>query len=147
MAEQEAQGAAGATAFAEGDFAALLNKEFRPRTDQAKTAVETAVKTLAQQALANTALISDDVVNSLAGEGHEAWAIQADVRSKPAADKVIARGGARLRLQVVVVHQPRTQRFQPGRAGLTGSTFSPPLPESLELLGRERAVERLRSPS
>jgi len=65
MAEQEAQGAAGATAFAESDFASLLNKEFRPKSDQAKSAVETAVKTLAQQALANTALISDDVVNSL----------------------------------------------------------------------------------
>jgi len=30
---------------------------------------------------------------------------------------------------------------------VTGSTVSPPLPESLELLGRERAVERLRAAS
>ncbi len=66
MAEQEAQGAALSTAFADGDFASLLTKEFRPRTDEAKSAVETAVKTLAQQALANTSLISSDVVNSLA---------------------------------------------------------------------------------
>jgi glutamyl/glutaminyl-tRNA synthetase len=28
---------------------------------------------------------------------------------------------------------------------VTGSTVSPPLPESLELLGRERTVERLRA--
>ncbi len=33
---------------------------------------------------------ADEVVKALAAEGHEAWAIQADVRSKPAADKVVA---------------------------------------------------------
>ncbi len=47
------------------DFSALLNKEFRPKSDQARSAVETAVRTLAEQALANTALISDDVLQSL----------------------------------------------------------------------------------
>ena len=41
----------------------------------------------------------------------------------------------------------RTKGFQPIRAAVTGSTVSPPLPESLELLGRERAIERLRSAS
>ncbi len=49
------------------DFSALLNKEFRPKSDQAKTAVETAVRTLAEQALANTALISDDALRSIQG--------------------------------------------------------------------------------
>lgn len=39
----------------------------------------------------------------------------------------------------------RTKGFQPVRAAVTGSTISPPLPESLELLGRERTVERLRA--
>jgi glutamyl-tRNA synthetase len=39
----------------------------------------------------------------------------------------------------------RTKGFQPVRAAVTGSTVSPPLPESLELLGRERTLERLRS--
>ncbi len=67
MAEQEAQttGAAEATAFGSSEFADLLQKEFRPKSDQAKTAVETAVKTLAEQALANTALISDDALKSI----------------------------------------------------------------------------------
>lgn len=37
--------------FSSDEFSALLNKEFRPKTDQAKEAVENAVKTLAQQAL------------------------------------------------------------------------------------------------
>ncbi len=49
------------------DFSALLNKEFRPKSDQAKTAVESAVRTLAEQALANTALISDDALRSIQG--------------------------------------------------------------------------------
>jgi glutamyl-tRNA synthetase len=39
----------------------------------------------------------------------------------------------------------RTKGFQPVRAATTGSTISPPLPESLELLGRERTVARLRA--
>jgi glutamyl-tRNA synthetase len=30
---------------------------------------------------------------------------------------------------------------------VTGSTVSPPLPESLELLGRERTIARLRAAS
>lgn len=67
MAEEatQAEGAAGATEYSESDFASLLQKEFKPRTDHAKSAVETAVKTLAQHALANTALISDDVLHSI----------------------------------------------------------------------------------
>lgn len=59
------EGAAGATEYSESDFASLLQKEFKPRSDHAKSAVETAVKTLAQHALANTALISDDVLQSI----------------------------------------------------------------------------------
>ncbi|MDT8857512.1 type VI secretion system contractile sheath large subunit [Paracoccaceae bacterium Fryx2] len=65
MAQEATETTLGAVQFGDTDFASLLNKEFRPRTDQAKSAVETAVKTLAAQALVNTALISDDVVNSL----------------------------------------------------------------------------------
>jgi glutamyl-tRNA synthetase len=37
----------------------------------------------------------------------------------------------------------RTKGWQPVRAAVTGSNVSPPLPESIELLGRERTVERL----
>ena len=39
----------------------------------------------------------------------------------------------------------RTKGWQPVRAAVTGSTVSPPLPESLELLGREVTVARLRA--
>lgn len=47
------------------DFASLLNKEFKPKSDEAKSAVEQAVQTLAQQALAQTKLISSDVLGSI----------------------------------------------------------------------------------
>ncbi len=47
------------------DLDSLLKKEFRPKTDQAKEAVEKAVRTLAEQALAQTTLISADVVQSI----------------------------------------------------------------------------------
>jgi glutamyl-tRNA synthetase len=39
----------------------------------------------------------------------------------------------------------RTKGWQPVRAAVTGSNVSPPLPESLELLGRERTVARIRA--
>ncbi len=48
-----------------GEFALLLQKEFKPKTEEAKSAVQQAVHTLAQQALANTALIGADVVKSI----------------------------------------------------------------------------------
>ena len=39
----------------------------------------------------------------------------------------------------------RSKGFEPVRAAVTGSKVSPPLPESLELLGREATVARLRA--
>lgn len=52
-------------ALAESDFASLLNKEFKPKSDKAKEAVETAVQTLAEQALADSSLVSDDAIKSI----------------------------------------------------------------------------------
>jgi glutamyl-tRNA synthetase len=39
----------------------------------------------------------------------------------------------------------RTKGWQPIRAAVTGSNISPPLPESLALLGRDRTLERIRA--
>src|SRR5690349_1856649 len=47
------------------DLASLLQKEFKPKSDEAKSAVEAAVQTLAQQALSQTKLIGKDVVKSI----------------------------------------------------------------------------------
>lgn len=67
MAEKELEAgtAAGEETPEATDFESLLKKEFRPKSDQAKSAVEEAVKTLAEQALSNTALISDDALRSI----------------------------------------------------------------------------------
>jgi type VI secretion system protein ImpC len=66
MADTEKQGSALTGVEYEGaDFASLLNKQFKPKTDEAKSAVEQAVQTLAQQALAQTTLISSDVIGSI----------------------------------------------------------------------------------
>ena len=48
-----------------GDFASLLNKEFKPKSDEARSAVESAVQTLAQHALANATLISGDTITTI----------------------------------------------------------------------------------
>ena len=47
------------------EFESLLNKEFKPKTDEAKSAVKLAVQTLAEQALSATSLISDNVIKSI----------------------------------------------------------------------------------
>ena len=62
-AQQEAPSVIGAVEVS--DFDTLLRKEFKPKTDEAKEAVERAVRTLAEQALSQTKLISADVVKSI----------------------------------------------------------------------------------
>ena len=54
-----------AEAFALDDFSALLQKEFKPNDDARKGRIETAVQTLAQQALADAAVIGDDVFSTV----------------------------------------------------------------------------------
>lgn len=47
------------------EFSSLLDKEFKPKTDQARLAVENAVKTLAEHALANTVIASHDAYKTI----------------------------------------------------------------------------------
>jgi len=61
--QQEVTSAIGAVEAS--DFDTLLKKEFKPKTDEAKEAVERAVRTLAEQALSQTKLVSTDVVKSI----------------------------------------------------------------------------------
>ncbi len=51
--------------FEGGEFASLLNKEFKPKSEEAKSAVESAVLTLAQQALSQSKVIGSDVLVSI----------------------------------------------------------------------------------
>ena len=64
-AENQAQTQAAATTTAASDFSSLLTKEFKPKSDQAKEAVETAVRTLAEQVLKDTATVSDDALKTI----------------------------------------------------------------------------------
>lgn len=67
MAEQkQATQKQAATRTAESsDFAALLDKQFRPKTDRAQQEIAAAVETLAEYALKNTDIISEDAVESI----------------------------------------------------------------------------------
>ncbi|CAB3791606.1 hypothetical protein LMG28688_03337 [Paraburkholderia caffeinitolerans] len=55
----------GGEALEANEFASLLEKEFKPRSDKAKEAVETAVRTLAEQALRDTTVVSGDVLATI----------------------------------------------------------------------------------
>src|SRR5258705_12665995 len=66
MADPKSQQQAPSTGTLEStEFDLLLKQEFKPKTDEAKEAVERAVRTLAEQALSQTKLISSDVVKSI----------------------------------------------------------------------------------
>ena len=82
-----------------GEFSSLLQKEFKPKTDEAKSAVETAVRTLAAQALAQTKLISPDVTRSI--------------------EAMIAAIDRKLTEQInLILHQPDFQRLEGAWRGL-----------------------------
>ena len=81
------------------DFAALLDKEFKPKSDDVRSAVEQAVQTLAQQALAQTALIDGDVLRSI--------------------ESMIAALDAKLSEQVnLILHQAEFQKLESAWRGL-----------------------------
>ncbi|MBK1640377.1 EvpB family type VI secretion protein [Chromatium okenii] len=63
--EFQKQTQVGATIFEPNDFSALLEKEFRPKSERAKEAITEAIKTLAEQALAGSVTTSANVVNTI----------------------------------------------------------------------------------
>ena len=63
--EKAAAGAAAEAVATEDDFAALLQKEFKPKSDRAKEEVQTAVQTLAEQVLQGEVLMADDVIGTI----------------------------------------------------------------------------------
>ena len=66
MADQQIQSdALSGLAVERGDFASLLQKEFKPKSEEARDEVSRAVQTLAQQALSQTQLINADVLKSI----------------------------------------------------------------------------------
>src|SRR5712675_2027092 len=65
MADAKSEQAQATGTLESNEFDLLLKQEFKPKTDEAKEAVERAVRTLAEQALSQTKLISGDVVKSI----------------------------------------------------------------------------------
>ncbi len=100
MAEAKEDQAAGATKTAESpDFSALLQKEFKPKSDRAREEVETAVRTLAAQVLADQDLIADDAVNSI--------------------NAIVAEIDRKLAEQLnLIIHQPQFQQMESAWRGL-----------------------------
>jgi type VI secretion system protein ImpC len=101
MSDAQAQSAAlQGVEYQGGDFASLLNKEFKPQNDNAKSAVEEAVLTLAQQALSQTKLISSDVIGSI-----EAMIAALDVKLSEQVNKIM--------------HNPEFQQLESAWRGLS----------------------------
>ncbi len=81
------------------EFSALLKQTFKPRTERAETEIESAVSTLVKQALADTSLIKDDVLDTI--------------------DEMIARLDEKLTAQVnEIIHNPEFQKVESAWRGL-----------------------------
>ena len=65
MNHQQKESSKAAVAIEISELDSLLTREFKPISDSAKTAIEKAVSTLAQQALADTALVNSDALKSI----------------------------------------------------------------------------------
>ena len=65
MAEAEKVAAPQVASLEADQFEALLAKEFKPKTDRARAEVEGAVRTLAEQALRESTVVSDDVIGTI----------------------------------------------------------------------------------
>src|SRR3954471_351394 len=96
--QQDAQAEVGTVEATE--FDSLLRKEFKPKTDEAKEAVERAVRTLAEQALSQTKLISGDTIKSI--------------------EAIIAQLEKKLTEQVnLILHHPDFQKLEGAWRGLS----------------------------
>ncbi|RMI17414.1 type VI secretion system contractile sheath large subunit [Pseudoroseomonas wenyumeiae] len=96
------------------DFSSLLRREFRPRSEQAQTAVERAVRTLAQQALHDTALIGEDAVATI--------------------QSLIAAIDSKLTAQInQIIHQEEFQALESAWRGLHHLVFNTETDETLKI--------------
>ena len=61
MAETQASAALQGVTFEGSDLASLLQKEFKPATEERRSRIEQTVQTLAEQALSNAQIVGGDV--------------------------------------------------------------------------------------
>jgi type VI secretion system protein ImpC len=96
------------------DFSGLLKQSFKPRSERAATEVENAVNTLVQQALADTSLIKDDVLDTI--------------------DEMIARLDEKLSAQVnEILHNETFQQVESAWRGLHYIVYNSETDASLKL--------------
>src|SRR5271170_4173264 len=97
---------AGVPALAEADeFASLLKQNFKPRSDRAATEVESAVQTLVTQALADSSVVKNDVIDTI--------------------EEMIARLDEKLSAQMnEVLHAPEFQQLESAWRGLNYLVFN-----------------------
>lgn len=87
------------------EFAALLKQSFKPRTERAATEVENAVSTLVRQALSDTSVIKDDVLDTI--------------------EEMIAKIDEKLNAQVnEILHAPDFQQIESAWRGLHYLVFN-----------------------
>ena len=63
--QQEKTASAEAAFQGADEFASLLKQSFKPRSERAATEVDNAISTLVQQALADTSIIKEDVLDTI----------------------------------------------------------------------------------
>ncbi|WEX10874.1 type VI secretion system contractile sheath large subunit [Chelativorans sp. AA-79] len=96
------------------EFSELLKQSFKPRSERAATEVENAVNTLVQQALADSSLIKDDVLDTL--------------------DEMIARLDEKLSAQMnEVLHAPEFQQLESAWRGLHYLVYNSETDSTLKL--------------
>lgn len=107
------------------DFNSLLTKEFKAKSEQTKAAVEGAVKTLAEQALANSVMVSDDAYKSIAS--------------------IIAEIDRKLSEQInLILHHNEFQALESAWRGLHHLVFSTETDEMLKLRFMDISKDDLR---
>lgn len=98
----------------QSDFSSLLTREFKPKSEQAKTAVEIAVKTLAEQALSTSITLADDAYKNIAA--------------------IIAEIDLKLSEQInLILHHDDFQRLESAWRGLNYLVYNTETDEKLKL--------------
>ena len=126
-AAQTKQQTAGAVEARDPDeFASILKQNFKPRTERAATEVENAVSTLVQQALADTSLIKDDVIDTI--------------------EEMIARIDQKLTAQMnEVLHAPEFQQIESAWRGLHYLVFNSETDSDLKIRVMNISKQELRN--
>jgi type VI secretion system protein ImpC len=96
------------------DFEVLINKEFKPQSNEAQKSIQGAVKTLLGQALENVALVSTDIIQTIQG--------------------IIAELDKKLSEQInEIIHHPEFTQLESAWRGLDYLVRNTPTSESLKI--------------